>query len=238
MIPRRIHYVWVGGDLPAEQQEFIETWRSTNPDFEIVRWDESNIDFSNPTVQEAYDRRQWSKVADFTRLKVIAEQGGIYMDTDFRVFHKLDALLQHTCFYAFQTEAHPTDWVSNGVFGAEPNHWFVRKALERTLAIRQPRFLPERPTAYGPKLVTALLREEGLSSYNAEGTMVKDVFICPVPMFFPFPMGEQFTPECVTPQTVAAHFWAESWAKDLPPLIRILRTGRRKIRRMLGGSGI
>lgn len=234
MIPRRIHYVWVGGELPAQQREFIGTWRNANPDYEITRWDETNIDFSVPQVKDAYNHRQWAKVADFVRLMVVAEHGGIYMDTDFRVFRPLDALLQHTCFYAFQAETHPTDWVSNGVFGAEPDHWFVRKARDLTLAIRPPRYLPDRPTAYGPKQITALLRDEGLSRYSPDGVMVKDVFLCPVPMFFPFSMEEKFTPECVTPQTLAAHFWAESWAKDLPLPIRWLRSGRRYVRRLSG----
>jgi mannosyltransferase OCH1-like enzyme len=235
MIPRRIHYVWVGGPLPPEQQEFIETWKATNPDYEIVRWDESNIDLTIAPIKRAYERRQWATVADYVRLMVVAEHGGIYFDTDFRVFRKLDVLLQHACFCAFQYEEHPTDWIANGVFGAEPNHWFIRKAVARILAIQPNRLLPERPTSYGPKLITKLLREEGLASYSPDGMLVKDIFVYPVKTFFPFSMDEEFIPECVTPQTLAAHFWVESWAKDLPPLIRGIRHLRHSLRRRRGG---
>jgi mannosyltransferase OCH1-like enzyme len=235
MIPRRIHYVWVGGPVPQEQQEFIKTWEQTNPDYEIIRWDESNIDFTIPAIKDAYERRQWAKVADFVRLMVVAKHGGIYLDTDFRLYKPLDPLLQYACFFGFQHEEHPTDLISNGVFGAVPDHWFVQKALSRNLSISQPRFrLLERPTAYGPKLITALLREEGLTTYSPHGVMVGDVYLCPVKTFFPFDMNETFTPACLTPQTIGAHFWAESWVKDLPMPIRVLRNAKRTVRRLQG----
>jgi mannosyltransferase OCH1-like enzyme len=233
MIPRQIHYVWVGGPLPEEQREFIQTWRATNPDYEIVRWDESNIDFSIPPIKEAYDRQRWAKVADIVRLLVVAEYGGIYLDTDFRIFKSLDILLRHACFYGFQYEAHPTDWVANGAFGAEANHWFVRQALARLLAMPKARFGLERPTASGPKLITKLLREEGLRAYSPNGTMVKDIFVCPVPVFYPFSMEEEFTPACITTQTLGAHFWSRSWEKDLPPIIRRLRKVRLAVSTLL-----
>ena len=43
--------------------------------------------------------------------------GGIYLDTDFRVFKPLDRLLNYHCFYGFQHEWHATDWVAPGAFG-------------------------------------------------------------------------------------------------------------------------
>ena len=36
MIPKRLHYVWVGGKLPDKQRAFIDTWLKTNPNFELV----------------------------------------------------------------------------------------------------------------------------------------------------------------------------------------------------------
>ena len=35
MIPKRLHYVWVGSHLPDKQRAFIDSWRETNPDYEL-----------------------------------------------------------------------------------------------------------------------------------------------------------------------------------------------------------
>src|SRR5215510_10450465 len=83
MIPRCIHSIWVGSPLPAKQRAFIDTWKETNPHFEFMHWDESNIDFTVPKIKDAYARKRWSTVADIARLSAVYRHGGIYLDTDF-----------------------------------------------------------------------------------------------------------------------------------------------------------
>lgn len=226
MIPKRLHYVWVGSELPEQQKAFIATWRENNPEYELFKWDESNIDFELPQISAAYRQRQWAKVADIVRLAAVLRYGGIYLDTDFMVFKSLDPLLRHRCFYGFQYEFHETDWVANGAFGAEPDHWFVKRALGHLCAMTSGVLWLQRPTAFGPKLITRLLREEGLTAYCPEGVYVKDIFLCPVPVFYPFAMDETFTDDCIGPQTLAAHFWHNSWAASLPFPIRTARAIR------------
>lgn len=225
MIPRRLHYVWVGSPLPAKQRSYIDTWRQTNPDFEIIGWTEDNIDLSVPWVRHAYQQRKWAKVADIVRLMAVDRLGGIYLDTDFRVCKPLDPLLNDRCFYAFQHERQLSDLVGNGVFGAEPGHWFIRKALRRLLAMRHHPF--ERPTAFGPKLITRILKEEGLRGYSPEGVIVKDIIIHPRPVFYPFGWDEEFSEDCIGDKTMAVHFWEKSWQKDLPVAIRLARQAKR-----------
>jgi hypothetical protein len=48
-------------------------------------------------------------------------------------------------------------------------------------------------------------------------------------MFFPFDYGEEFTEDCLTANTLAAHFWERSWSKDLPAPIRWAQSVRRRI---------
>ena len=48
MIPKIIHYCWFGGkELPIEVKKCIASWRKMCPDYEIIRWDESNFDVDN-----------------------------------------------------------------------------------------------------------------------------------------------------------------------------------------------
>ena len=59
VIPKKIHYFWIGGNpLPAQFQEYVDGWKRINPDYEVIRWDESNYDFSKiPYMKEAYDNK-------------------------------------------------------------------------------------------------------------------------------------------------------------------------------------
>jgi len=226
MIPKLLHYVWVGGDLPEKQRRYIASWTEQNPDFEVVRWSEDNIDFSIPAIREAHRKRRWSKVADIVRLVTLQRHGGIYLDTDFRVYRPLDPVLQHRCFFGFQTESHRTDWVTNSVIGAEPGHWFITEAVDRVLALKPIPFGLERPTRTGPKLVTQLLRRHGLKAYDPSGVYVRDVFLYPRTTFFPYSWTEEFTDACVGPETLAVHFWEKSWSKDVPAPIRLAQSLR------------
>ena len=230
MIPKILHYVWVGGPMPPIYREYIATWQETNPDFEIICWNERNIDMSSRIIQSAYAKRKWAKVADIARLQAVSQMGGIYLDTDFKLYRSIAPMLAHRCFFVFQENKNSDDWVCNGVFGAEPGHWFVKQALQELHALR-PTILPERPTSYGPKHITRLLRQAGLGhTYSPDGLFVEDIFVVPMPLFFPFSQTETFTTECITEQTIGAHFWAKSWEGSIPKPVRMAKELYRHLR--------
>ena len=233
MIPKRIHYVWVGSDLPDQQRRHVDSWRRTNPDFELVLWTERNIDFSNRQLRKAYDQRLWAKVADIARLVALSEQGGFYLDVDFELYKSLSPLLGEACVLGFQSVEPTPDWIANGAMAAEPGHWFIRHALEQLSAMRPRPFGLDRPTRYGPKLITRLAVEAGLMRYAAEGVRVKDIYVCPTQYFFPWAFGEKFQEGLVTPETYGMHLWEKSWEKDVPVLLRVGKAVRDRARTSL-----
>ena len=230
MIPRRIHYVWVGSKLPDHQRANIETWRVSNPDFEIVQWDEDNIDFSHPRIRDAYKAKLWAKVADIARLMAISQQGGLYLDVDFHLYRSLTPLLDKSCVLSFQAQPRSRDWVSNGMLAAEPGHWFIQKALEQVLTIPTAPLGFDRPTKYGPKLITRLLIEEGLAHYDDAGVQLRDIYICPTRYFFPWPYGEPYQDDFIAQATYGMHMWEKSWEHDVPAWIRMGKSALDRVR--------
>ena len=81
-IPKILHYCWFGGaPKPKNIQNCIRSWKKYCPDYEIIEWNEQNFDVSQSLyTRQAYDARRWAFVADYARLKILYEQGGIYMD--------------------------------------------------------------------------------------------------------------------------------------------------------------
>ena len=232
MIPKHIHYVWVGGPLPAEQQAFVESWRANNPGYAFTLWNESNIDFSIKAIREAYTQRKWAKVADMARLHAVLKHGGIYLDTDFQLYRPLDSLLSHQCFFGFQTKEPSADWVAKRPLGPDTGHLLSAQAFAAILNIRPLPGALERPTTFGPKLVTKLLVQHGLRAYSPGGTMVQDVYLCPTEIFYPYAFGEDFHDSCITQETLAVHHWSKSWESNVPRWVRLAKAARARLVKM------
>ena len=100
VIPKVLHYMWLGGKpIPKKLEKCIESWKVFCPEYEIVRWDETNYDVhKNVFMAEAYDNGRYGFVPDFARLDILYQYGGIYMDTDVEVVRGLDRLLYQKAF--------------------------------------------------------------------------------------------------------------------------------------------
>lgn len=108
MIPKVIHYCWFGGNpLPELTVKCIESWKRFCPDYEIIRWDESNYDLNNTCefVKQAYHNKKWAFVSDYARLDILNRFGGIYLDTDVELLDSLDEVIKDCRgFFAFEKE--------------------------------------------------------------------------------------------------------------------------------------
>lgn len=102
-IPKVIHYCWFGkGKMPPIAEKCIKSWKKYCPDYEIICWNEDNFDISrNKYAKEAYDAKKWAFVSDYVRLKVLYDEGGIYMDTDVELIKPLDDLIEKGGYMGF-----------------------------------------------------------------------------------------------------------------------------------------
>ena len=92
MIPKIIHYCWFGkGLMPKSQRDCIKGWKRLMPDYQIIRWDESNFDLDSfPLAKYACEVKKYALASDVCRYNVLSEHGGIYLDTDVEVFQRFD----------------------------------------------------------------------------------------------------------------------------------------------------
>ena len=128
-IPKIIHYCWFGGNpLPELAIKCIESWKKYLPDYEIIKWDESNYDVTKcKYIEEAYKNKKWAFVTDYARLDIIYNYGGLYFDTDVEVIKSFDDLLNNQLFMGFESK----DYVATGLcIGAIKNNEFIRKNME------------------------------------------------------------------------------------------------------------
>lgn len=129
MIPKKIHYCWFGKNKKTESMEkCIESWKRFCPDYEITEWNEDNFDINCiPFVKEAYEAGKWAFVSDYARLKIIYDNGGIYLDTDVELIKSLDDLLNLEAYAGFEGDTQ----IATGLgFGAEKGHPMVYALME------------------------------------------------------------------------------------------------------------
>jgi len=127
-IPKVIHYCWFGkGKMPALAEKCIASWKKYCPDYKIVCHNEENFDISeNRYAKEAYDAGKWAFVSDYVRLKVLYENGGIYLDTDVEIIKPIDDLIEENGYMGFDDKG----VVSTGLgFACEKGNDLVGKLL-------------------------------------------------------------------------------------------------------------
>ena len=127
-IPKVIHYCWFGkGEMPKLAKKCIKSWEKYCPDYEIICHSEDNFDLTqNRYMYEAYQAGKWAFVSDVARLKIIYDNGGIYLDTDVEIIKPIDALLKNEAFMGFDEKG----IVATGLgFGAEKGNKIIGEFL-------------------------------------------------------------------------------------------------------------
>lgn len=210
MIPKIIHYCWFGGkDIPDKDRKNIEGWKKLNPDFKIMRWDESNYDIhKNKYMEEAYSVPKWGFVPDYARTDIIYRYGGFYFDTDVELKKPLDELLENKCVMGFEKK----DSVNHGHgFGAEKGHPFLKEMLDFYDSIS---FINKDGTlnmTASPVYITKLLVNHGLI-LNGEYQIVDDIHVYPCEVFCP---KDYFTGDIkMTKRTIGIHHFNLSWMNE------------------------
>lgn len=224
MIPKTIHYCWFGrGELSAKAKKCIQSWKKYCPDYEIIEWNEDNFDVhQNEYTKKVYAEKKYAFLSDYARLKIVYEQGGIYLDVDVELVKSLDDLLENDAYFGFETK----EFINTGVgFGAKKGSIAVKTLLEEYNQL-----LDGTKDVIGcPKLNTEGVIKLGLER-NGQLQKLVDCTVYPADYFNPYddPTGRLNK----TKNTYSIHWYAKSWlnkksiirSKLTQPLHRIFGT--------------
>lgn len=207
-IPKTIHYCWLGRNpKPKSVLKCIESWKKFCPDYEIIEWNEDNLDISSQLYsRQAYDAKAWAFATDYFRLWIVYTYGGIYLDTDVQIIKPLDPLLKNKAFMGFEME----DAISTGLgFGAEAGSTFLAENMKayETLAFVNPDGTYNRLPA--PAYSTEIAKAHGLTNDTGNIQTVLDLTCYPREYFAP---KDYFTGRLhVTRNTYSIHHYDSTW---------------------------
>ena len=223
MIPKKIHYCWFGGKpKPKLAEKCIASWKKYCPGYEIIEWNEENFDVNrNGYTRMCIAEKKYAFLSDYVRLLVVAEQGGIYFDTDVELIAPIDHLMERDAFFCFET----TEYVASGLgFGSVAGG----EAIGTMLAEYDFLLDGTQGTRGCPRLNTAALKKLGLT---ADGTMQKvaDARILPSDYMNPFDPTTGTIRR--TANTVSIHWYSAAW---LSPWRRLRTRIMRPLHRIFG----
>lgn len=211
-IPKIIHYCWFGGkSKPKLVRDCISSWEKYLPDYKIIEWNEQNSDLTHPFVKKAYYLKKWAFVADYIRLDVLYEKGGIYLDTDMMVIKSLDSLLEHICFMG----AEDLSYINAAIMGAVPKNEFIKECLKHydLIDLTSSSNLGEITI---PKLITMKFNE--LSKNNVFFDKIishQDIIIYPPKYFYSLPFENKKDlknyKNYISNESFTIHLWQSSW---------------------------
>lgn len=214
LIPKKIHQIWLGGEVPKQFVSLMQTWKTLHPDWEYRLWTDKDLDDFPFINRAAFDRAlNLGTKADILRYDILYVFGGVYVDVDFECVRPLDALVHAHYFFA---GIEGFDWLSNAIIGACPG-----LSLFKRLALLINQWDDEQlksPWTYtGPLTFTKQV-------YQFLRSNPERACIYPTRFFFPFPniYRHDYWRGCIEPsfikgffidETFAVHHWAESWNK-------------------------
>lgn len=211
MIPKKVHYIWLGGKPKDKLTEIcLLTWKDKMPDYEFIEWNESNLDLDKISAENEYfaecrKRKLYAFMADYLRIKILYEQGGIYIDTDVQAIKSLNPLLENELLLGWEecTIDKVNKQIGTGFIACEKENWFIGKVynfynnqiMDTDLFV-----IPVIMT----KIYNDLSKEEKAK-----------INILPIEYFSPYDSGggKRFSSNLVTENTYVIHWFSYSWGK-------------------------
>ncbi|MCO8114359.1 polysaccharide biosynthesis protein [Acinetobacter lwoffii] len=198
-IPKILHFCWFGGNpYTPLMEKCMKSWETQLPDWEIKKWDESNIPPNIPYLKYALDQKLYAFAADFMRFYALYEFGGVYLDTDVEIVQNFESLRQYDAFAASENseELH----INGAVLGGKPQALFFKALIDYYIQADVITFQTI------PKVITKI--------YLAQPELLT---ILPYTSFYPYnpydpnQLVKQLMYCDIQENTYAIHHWHKTW---------------------------
>ncbi|MBR7179880.1 MAG: glycosyl transferase [Oscillospiraceae bacterium] len=209
MIPRIIHYCWFGRNpKPKLAEKCFNSWERFCPDYCIREWNEDNFDISSAPlyVQQAYAAQKWAFVADYVRLKVVYDHGGIYLDTDVELVKSFDSLLSYSAFFGFEG----INYINTGLgFGAVRHSPIVQELISDYAEIPFVMHDGSYDLTPCPTRNTPVFVRNGLLCDGTQQLLNGEILILPAEYLCPIDNATRILRK--TQNTISIHHFDASW---------------------------
>jgi mannosyltransferase OCH1-like enzyme len=222
-IPKIIHQIWIGGELPARYSAFAGSWSALNPDFEYRLWNEEAITaiLEGMMAEIFHKTANYGAKSDIARYEILNKYGGIYADTDFECLKPVSEVARRTRFFAGIT-VDDSPQLMNSLLGAAPGHPFIRALLDSISGPVEGRSDRAVLESTGPHFASRVF-------FQVAAALGEYDIVFPTSIFYPFPSAarnrkfagsEEIKAAFANADALAIHYWEVSWRHDESPVLR------------------
>ena len=207
VLPKRIHQIWLGSEIPEKYKRWGETWKEIHPDWEYRLWTDKDVDELKSLNKDMYNTiGHVGAKSDILRYSILYEFGGIYVDTDFECLKSFDSLRYLNFFTGV---GYPKDLeLYVGIIACTPGHPIMAKIVEKVRHITNEDITRDIFSATSSYMFTKCFFE--MVDLYQDG-----IVVFPTDYLYPFPNekghefrnGRDYIKDC----SLAVHHWEVSW---------------------------
>ncbi len=214
-IPKIIHHIWLGSELPDKYKAWQQTWLIHHPEWEYRLWTQKEIDELGLKNRAQFDAAlTYGEKSDIARYEILYKFGGVYSDSDFECIAPMD-VFHHCCDFYAGLEG-TTAVIGNSIIGSAPEHPILKRCIDNLRGAQKGKegwqYVVDRT---GPGHLTACVKAEIMT----DAILTSRTVIFPACYFFPwYPVRPEPRPlenviKSLRPETFALHLWESSWVK-------------------------
>lgn len=192
-----IHAIWLGNQMPPLSHACLDDWCKMGFKYQLWTDSDSRIQSwisSCRFAKECYERGLYAFVSDYLRLKVLQEEGGLYLDTDVTIRKNPFPLFLTSKFViGYETR----EYLGTAAIYAEPDS----KILAELIRFYEHEIWSSH-LYIGPQIATELVNDRKLHE-------LEDCQRLPVNYFYPY-QQESIHFECPS-ESYLVHWFQHSW---------------------------
>lgn len=209
-ISKKIHQIWLGSTIPDKYNEWRESWKRFNPDWEYRLWTDADLKESEVYITDwklFNSIQNMGQKSDYLRYHILYQFGGLYIDTDYECLKPFDKLLYADFLAGISYDPRPI--VNIAILASVPGHPILRKVLD-TMVVKASDRSKHVLNSTGPYFFSRVF-------FDVVGDYMEGVVVLPPQFLYPFPNELGFKnrngKDYIKDYSYAVHYWDVSWIK-------------------------
>jgi mannosyltransferase OCH1-like enzyme len=208
-IPKIIHQIWLGGEVPTKYKRYMDSWKKFNPTWDYKLWTDKDVNDIFITKRSIFDACQNQGMrSDILRYEILRQFGGIYVDTDFECIRPFDDLMYLKFFTGIAYGDVFVLYV--GLIAIVPNHPIINACVNDLDTPYRGHGGMEVMSATGPYYFSKCFLE-------TIDTDTEGVVVFPTSFFYPLPntcRGISNPKRYIQESSYAIHYFDTSWVEN------------------------